>query len=130
MARLVYKAAEIHFELIQKMAAERATRILKIEIDNFVFYQKSKVGLIVGKVVEPLISDGLVILNTGCDCKIKLKADCVNLNYQKLSTSKNLDFIVQNSYELKNLRGVPVKQFTADSVTSYNENDKREIISF
>ena len=112
------------------MDAEKITRDLKVEIDNFVFYRKSKVGLIVGKTVEPVISNEKTFLGAGEDCKIKFKLDCPNLNLQQLAAGKFVEFKVKNTYEEKLLRGSIVKQFTLDSFTKYHADDKREAIPF
>ena len=112
------------------MDADLNTRLVKLEIDNFVFYRRSKIGLIVGKLVEPLVSKNQVFLNTGEDCKIKFQLDCQNINLQQLATVKVVNFQVESSFEEKTLRGAPVKQFTAKSVLKYNADDKREAIPF
>ena len=112
------------------MTAEQATRILKVEIDNFVFYRKSKTGLIVAKAVEPLTSNGEPFLVAGADCKLKFKLDCPNILLASLAADKFVEFRIKNTCEEKLLRGVPVKQFTVESVVNYYEDDQREIVQF
>ena len=55
------------------MSFQQTSKNLKIEIDNFIFYQKSKVGLIVGRAAEPLISGGKTFVQVGEECRIKFK---------------------------------------------------------
>lgn len=112
------------------MSGNNETRKLKIEIDNFVFYRNSKVGLIVCKTVEPLISKGQTFLDIGVDCKVKFDLDCVDLS--KLAKAGEVDLFIKNSCEEKFLRGSLVKQFTLESVDSYIENadDKRKTVQF
>ena len=112
------------------MNQEQITRFIKIDIDNFVFYRKSQTGLIVGKAVEPVISGGKTFVNVGENCKIKFNLDCPNLNLQRLSVARVIDFSVANVCEEKFLRGAPVKQFTVTSVNQYHADNKREIIQF
>ena len=108
----------------------QTTRLIKLEVDNFVFYRKSQTGLIVGKAVEPLISGGTTFLNAGENCKIKFNLDCPNFNLQRLSVARVVDFSVVNYCEEKYLRGAPVKQFTVASISQYHADNKREVIQF
>ena len=112
------------------MSFQQTSKNLKIEIDNFIFYQKSKVGLIVGRAVEPLISGGKTFVQVGEECRIKFKLDCNNLNLQQLAIAKIVDILVKNSCEEKFVRGVKVKQFSVESFNQYNADDQREIIQF
>ena len=112
------------------MNNEEKTKVLRVDIDNFVFYQKSKVGLLVGKAIQPLISQDKILLNTGDDCKIKFKVDIPNLDFQQLVSAKSVDFGVKNFFEEKNFKGSLLKQFTADTVEKYNADHKREIVRF
>ena len=114
----------------EKMNNEEKPKVLRVDIDNFVFYQKSKVGLLVGKAIQPLISQDKILLNTGDDCKIKFKVDISNLDFQQLVSAKSVDFAVKNFFEEKNFKGSLVKQFTADTVEKYNADNKREIVRF
>ena len=114
------------FHFTDKM--EKGFKVLKIEVDNFIFYQKSKVGLIVGKAVHQLKSQDRILLSSGEDCKIKFKSDIVDL--QKLTSAKTVDFVVKNFFEERPYKGTSVKQFVAESVDQYNEDSQREIIRF
>ena len=112
------------------MEGKTSTKIIKVEIDNFVFYRKSKTGLIVGKTVEPLTSNGKPFLSADADCKLKFKLDCPNLFLASLAADKFVEFEIKNTCEEKILRGVPVKQFTVEAVANYYEDDQREIVQF
>ena len=62
------------------MTAERKTSKIQVEIDQFLFYRKSKVGLFIGSLVEPLLSDGQIFAKASETCKVKLKMDNIDLS--------------------------------------------------
>ena len=103
------------------------TSKIKVEFDNFLFYRKSKVGVIVAKLTEPLLSNGATIAYAGEISKIKFKYDIVD--FTKLSTVKFLEIIIRNSYEEKMVNGRLVKQFTAERMTDYI-SDKSKSVCF
>ena len=80
--------------------------------------------------VQPLISQDKILLNISEECKIKFKKDITNLDFQQLSSAKTVDFIIKSFFEERNLKGTPVKQFTAEGIIKYNADNKREIIRF
>ena len=123
----IYKGAPQLIELIREMTSEMKTSKIQVEIDHFLVYRKSKVGLFIGSLVEPLLSDGQVFLNAGETCKIKIKIESVD--FTKLPNVKNLEFLVKNSCEEKNYSGTFVKQFTATSITDY-VFEKQKTLSF
>ena len=112
------------------MSGPTTTKTLKVQIDNFVFYRTSDVGILLGKLSEPLFSNDKIFLEVGTDCKIKFKLDCPNLSLNNLASAGSVDFIVRNTCERKFLRGSPVHQFTAEAIEKYHEDDKRETFSF
>ena len=99
------------------MTTEGATSKIQVEIDHFLLYRKSKVGVITGKLVEPLLSQGQIFVKAGDDCKVKLKIEI--LDFTKLRNVKILEMAIKNSCEEKMLNGTFVKQFTALSVSDY-----------
>ena len=103
---------------------------IKIEIDNFIFYRKSKVGLILGRATEPLVSGGKNFVNIGEECRLKFRIDCPNLNLQQLAIAKVIDLAIKNSCEEKYIRDTKIKQFTVEAINQYNADDQREIIQF
>ena len=127
MARAVYKGPRLEFGFILKMTAEIKTSKIQVEIDQFLVYRKSKVGIFIGSLIEPLLSDGQIFAKAGETCKIKLKMDTIDLS--KLSTVRSLEFIIKNSCEEKNYNGSFVKQFTAISVSDYI-NDQAKTLNF
>ena len=119
----VYKGAFREIELIRKMAAEGATSKIKVEIDQLLYYRKSRTGIFVGSLVEPLLSDGQVFVKAGDNCKIKIKFDALDLI--KMRNTKMMEFIIKNSCEEKMLNGTFVKQITACSVSDYISEDQK-----
>ena len=99
------------------MTCSGATSRIKVEIDHFIFYRKSKIGLIIGSLTDCLTSNGSILADEREDCKIKIKLDCVDLT--KLGHARFLELTIQNFYEEKFYKGVSVKQFTAVSVSDY-----------
>ena len=113
-----YKRSPIFdFRIISKMSSEGATSTIKVEIDHFLFYRKSRVGVIIGTLIEPLLSNGTTFVRAGEDCKIKFKFDC--MDFTKLSSVSFLELVIRNSCEEKMFKGGLVKQFTAERVSKY-----------
>ena len=73
-------------KIIREMTTEGATSKIQVEIDHFLLYRKSKVGVITGKLVEPLLSQGQIFVKAGDDCKVKLKIEI--LDFTKLRNVK------------------------------------------
>ena len=107
------------------MASERETSQIQVEIDQFLYYRKSRVGLFVGILVEPLLSKGKIFVDTGEECKIKIKFDCIDL--QKLPDARILEFEIKNSFEEKIHLGKLVKQFTAEAITKYTSDEQKSL---
>ena len=97
-------------------------------LDSFIYYQSTKIALFVGKTAKPLISNNRIFLEEGEVCKVKAKLEILDL--EKLTSSQTIDFNILGSFEIKTIKGATVKQFTASSVNSYNEDNQRKIISF
>ena len=112
------------------MSRQTGTKNLKVELGNFVFYSKSDVGVVLGKVSEPLFSNDKIFLDVGLECKIKFKLDCPNLSLASLASADFVEFEVQNCCEKKFFRGQTIHQFTAKGVRKYYEDNKRETVSF
>ena len=113
----VYKGVLRETKLIQRMTSEGATSKIQVQIDHLLIYTKSRTGLFIGTLVEPLMSDGQVFVKGGENCKVKIKYDI--LDFGKLKHTKILEFVIHNSCEEKMLNGTFVKQFTALSVSDY-----------
>ena len=103
------------------------TSKIRVEFDHFLFYRKSKVGVIVATLQDPLLSNGAIIANAGETSKIKFKFDIVDLT--KLSSARFLELVIRNSYEEKIINGRLVKQFTAERVSDYI-SDKSKTFCF
>ena len=108
------------------MTTERKTSKIQVEIDQFLFYRKSKVGLFIGSLVEPLLSDGQIFAKAGETCKVKFKMD--NIDLSKILSVRSLEFVIKNSCEEKNYNGSFVKQFTALSVSDYIHDQAKTLI--
>ena len=105
------------------MTSEGATSKIQVEIDHLLLYRKSRVGILTGKLVEPLYSKGKVFVKAGEDCKVKFKFDIVDL--AKLRDVKDLEIVIKNSCEEKMYKSSFVKQFTADSFCHYISDKPR-----
>ena len=101
---------------------------LTFQVENFIFYYSTKIALLVGKTAKPLISNNRIFLEEGQQCKVKAKLDILDI--AKLSTCSSVDLKIRGSYEIKTVRGNSIKQFTAEEVIAYNEDDQRQTISF
>ena len=97
-------------------------------VESFIYYQSTKIALFVGKTAKPLISGDRIFLEEGELCKVKTKLEILDL--EKLTNCQSIDFNILGSFELKSIKGASVKQFTAESVNAYNEDNQRKIISF
>ena len=101
---------------------------LTFQVENFIFYYSTKIALLVGKTAKPLISNNRIFLEEGQECKVKAKLDILDI--AKLSRCSSVDLKIRGSYEIKTVRGNSIKQFTAEEVIAYNEDDQRQTISF
>ena len=101
---------------------------LIFEVENFIFYASTKIALLVGKTAKPLISNDKIFLGEGQECKVKAKIDILDL--EKLSKCTSLELSIRGSYEEKQVKGTTIKQFTAEAVHSYNEDNQRKAFSF
>ena len=113
----VYKEPKIENELIRKMAAEMKTSKIQVEIDHFLVYRKSRVGLFIGSLVTPLLSDGQVFVKAEEKCKVKINFDLIDL--QKMKNVRALEFTIKNTCEEKVYSGTFVKQFSAICISDY-----------
>ena len=98
------------------MTSNQATSTIQVEIEHLLYYRKSKIGLFVGTLVEPLMSHGEIFVDAGKECKIKIKFDCIDL--QKLRSARVLEFVIRNSCEEK-FYTRPVRDLT--TTLSFNE---------
>ena len=110
------------------MEAKGATSKIRLEIDHFLFYRKSRMGLLIGKLLDPLISNGSIFLQAGENCKIKYKIECVD--FSKIANTKIIELNIRNSCEEKMFNGATVKQFTADIVTNYILDERKSTLVF
>ena len=114
-----------HFLIIQTKMQNKS---LTFEIESFIFYSSTKFLVLVGKTAKPLISKNKIFLDEGEVCKVKAKADLFDLTKLCSCTSVEIDII--GTYEIKTVKGAQIKQFTAESVQTYNEDDQRKLVSF
>ena len=105
------------------MTSNQATSTIQVEIEHLLYYRKSKIGLFVGTLVEPLMSHGEIFVDAGKECKIKIKFDCIDL--QQLRSARVLEFVIRNSCEEKFYFGRLIKQFTAEAVTNYTSEEAK-----
>ena len=103
-------------------------KILTFEVESFIFYSSTKFLILVGKTAKPLISKNKIFLDEGEACKVKAKADLFDL--EKLCGCSSVEIDIVGAYELKSVKGVQIKQFTAESIQSYNEDNQRKLVSF
>lgn len=101
---------------------------LTFEIETFIFYSKTNYLVLVGKTAKPLVSKNKIFLDEGEACKVKAKVDLFDLT--KLCSCSSVEINIAGSYEEKIVRGVPIKQFTAEGVLQYNEDNQRKLVSF
>ena len=127
MARAVYKEHETRFRLIQKMAVEQTTSKILVEIETFLFYRKSRVGIIAGKLLKPIFSRGCEFAREGEPCNIKFKLDLID--FSRMPDVKIVEVIISNTCEEKAFKGNIVKQFTAKSIPDYI-SDRRKTVTF
>ena len=85
-------------------------------------------GLLIGKLLKPLISNGAIFLQAGENCKIKYKIDCVD--FSKIANTKIIELKIRNSCEEKMFNGTSIKQFTADIVTNYILDERKSTLVF
>ena len=109
------------------MAVQQTTSTIMVEMDTFLFYRKSRVGIIGAKLLSPIISQGKIFCREGELCNIKFRLDLID--FSKISHARVLDIIIENSCEEKLYKGNTIKQFTAKSFTDY-KSDARKTVSF
>ena len=107
------------------MAVERATSTIKVELDTLLFYRKSGVGIIGGKLLDPIISNGKIFCKEGELCNIKFRSDIID--FSRISNVKILEIIIGNTYEEKCYKETLIKQFTAKSITEYKSDTKKSM---
>ena len=90
---------------------------IQVEIDHLLFYRKSRIGVLAGKLVKPIFSQGEIFVKAGEECKVKFKIEI--FDFTKLRDAKILGMAIKNSCEEKMYKGCFVKQFTADSFCDY-----------
>ena len=108
------------------MAAEQTTSKILVDMDSFLFYRKSGVGVIGGKLLNPIFSHGKVFAIEGELCNIKFRIDLIDFN--RLSNVRVLEIIIGNSCEEKSFKGNLIKQFTAKSFTDYKSETRKTVI--
>lgn len=108
------------------MAVERATSNIVVEMDTFLFYRKSRVGIIGAKLLSPIISQGKIFCEEGEICNIKFRLDLID--FSRLSHCRVLEIIIANSCEEKTYKGNSIKQFTAKSIIDYKSDTKKTVI--
>ena len=108
------------------MTAEQTTSKILIEIDSFLFYRKSGVGIIGGKLLNPLFSQGKVFAIEGEHCSIKFRKNIID--FHRMSDVRVLEIEIENSCEEKSLKGNLIKQFTAKSFTDYKSETRKTIL--
>ena len=105
-------------------------KIITLATENFIFYQKSKVIILLGKATSPLISDNKVILDKGENCKIQFKTDILNFDANKFLPAGSIEYLIENTCEERIVAGATVKQFYAKAISNYHENNKRKTFQF
>ena len=110
------------------MTVEGATSKIKLEIYHFLFYRKSRVGVMVGTLVEPLISNGRIFAEAGENCKVKFKSESVDLS--EMGSARIVEINIKKTCEEKYFKGAVVKQFTAESVSNYITENQKTFLSF
>ena len=107
------------------MTPETKTTKIQVEIDHFLVYRKSRVGIFIGSLKGVLLSDGQSFVRDGETCKIKIKFDLIDLT--KMQNVQALEFIIRKSCEEKSYNGTFVKQFTAISISDYISEKTRSV---
>ena len=105
---------------------------LTLSTENFIFYQKSKVIILLGKATQPLISNNKVIVEKGESCKVQFKTEVSNFDGSQFFQAGSIEFIVKNTLEEKIVAGAKIKQFSGTAISNYeiDENDQRKTVQF
>ena len=103
---------------------------LTLSTENFIFYQKSKVFILLGKATQPLISNNKVVVEKGEGCKVQFKTDISNFDATQILESGAIEYIVKSTLEEKIVAGNLIKKFTGVGIANYHENDNGKTLSF
>ena len=105
-------------------------KYLTLSTDNFIYYHKTKIIILQGKILEALISENQIVVDKGENCKVVFKSDIPNFDITKFLEAGSVKYSVKNICEERTNNGVAVKSFYATGIIHYHENNQRKTISF
>ena len=83
---------------------------ITVSPENFIYYNKSKIIILLGKATKVLISNNKVVVEKGESCKVQFKTAIQNFDGSQFMQAGSIEFIVENTCEEKVIGGKIIKQ--------------------